>query len=54
MSATSLPPPMAAQRPPTTNETPTCGYLGALSWTARRPLTVTWTPDLLAFADSGQ
>jgi hypothetical protein len=54
MSATSLPPPMAAQRPPTSHDASTCGYLGALSSTVRRPPTVTSAPGLLAFVDSGQ
>jgi hypothetical protein len=54
MSATALPPAAAVQRQPTTNEAPTCGYLGTLRSTVRRPPTVTLPPDLLAFADSGQ
>lgn len=53
MSATALPPPAAAQRQPTTNEAPTCGYLGTLSWTVRRPLPVASTSILLASADRG-
>jgi hypothetical protein len=54
MSATTLFSATAARRSPTTNEAPTCGYLGAPSWIVHRPLTVVLTPNLLAFADRGR